>query len=234
MRIKWKFLMDSGHRSTKQLSLFVCLTLTLLAQSKHVETTFDMIFMRFFVSCMTWSTFTNVAAFPTVGSLTVNWSVCTYVGTLSNWSRSSFLGGPAGTFQGEALSDCFMATRVVRLTHLIWKLSDNFVQTVGLFSKILGLREQILSRPQTSLAFRKLIHRKGHRWHVLGPFYNVIIFVIHCTIPFVSLGVHLVGDHFHFESALRNLFLFFSVQSWWLKRLRRCSVFLLKIRCFES
>lgn len=57
--------------------------LTLFAQSKHVDTTFDMIFIRFFVSCMTWSTFTNVADFPTVGSFTLNWSVCTYVGTLS-------------------------------------------------------------------------------------------------------------------------------------------------------
>uniref|UniRef100_A0A2M4D7G9 Putative secreted protein n=1 Tax=Anopheles darlingi TaxID=43151 RepID=A0A2M4D7G9_ANODA len=54
--------------------------------------------MRFFVSCMTWSTLTKVAALPTVGSLTVNCSVCTYVGTLSRCSSSSFFGGPAGTW----------------------------------------------------------------------------------------------------------------------------------------
>lgn len=72
--------------------------LTLFAQSKHVDTTFDMIFIKFLVSCMTWSTFTNVADFPTVGSFTWNWSVWTYVGTLSKWSSSSFFGWPAGTY----------------------------------------------------------------------------------------------------------------------------------------
>lgn len=73
-------------------------SLTLLAQLKHVETTFDMIFIRFFVSCITWSTLTNVAALPTVWSLTVNCSVCTYVGTLSKWANNSFFGSPAGTW----------------------------------------------------------------------------------------------------------------------------------------
>jgi hypothetical protein len=46
--------------------------LTLFAHSKQTETVFDMMFIRFFVSWMTWSTLTNVAALPTVGSLTVN------------------------------------------------------------------------------------------------------------------------------------------------------------------
>ena len=45
---------------------------TFVAQTKHVVTTFDMTFMRFFVSCITLSTFVNVAAFPTVGFFTVN------------------------------------------------------------------------------------------------------------------------------------------------------------------
>lgn len=48
--------------------------LTFVAQTKHVVTTFEITFMRFFVSCMTLSTFVNVAAFPTVGFFTVNCS----------------------------------------------------------------------------------------------------------------------------------------------------------------
>lgn len=75
-----------------------CFLLTLLAQSKQVVTTLLMTFIKFFVSRMTWSTFTNVAAFPTVGSFTVNCSVCTNVGTTSNWSSSSFFESPAGTW----------------------------------------------------------------------------------------------------------------------------------------
>lgn len=71
--------------------------ITFVAQTKHVVTTFDITFMRFFVSCITLSTFVNVAALPTVGFLTVNWSCWTYVGTRSRFSRSSFLCGPPGT-----------------------------------------------------------------------------------------------------------------------------------------
>lgn len=100
--------------------------LTLFAHSKHVVTTLLMTFIRFFVSCITWSTLTKVAAFPTVGSFTVNCSVCTYVGTLSKWSSSSFFCCPAGTckiiiLNQNALSIwrifliyCFFKTEVLR------------------------------------------------------------------------------------------------------------------------
>jgi hypothetical protein len=70
---------------------------TLFAQSKQVVTTLLMTFMRCLVSWMTLSTLLKVAARPTVGSFTVNCSCCTYVGTLSRCSRSSFFVVPAGT-----------------------------------------------------------------------------------------------------------------------------------------
>ena len=71
--------------------------LTFVAQTKHVVTTFEITFIKFLVSCITLSTFVKVAAFPTVGFFTVNWSCWTYVGTRSKFSKSSFLCGPPGT-----------------------------------------------------------------------------------------------------------------------------------------
>lgn len=55
--------------------------------------------MRFLVSWITLSTLEKVAALPTVGFLTLNCSCCTYVGTWSRCSRSSFLWDPMGTCQ---------------------------------------------------------------------------------------------------------------------------------------
>lgn len=74
---------------------------TLFAQSKHVVTTLLMTFMRCLVSWMTLSTLLKVAARPTVGSLTVNCSCCTYVGTLSRCSNNSFFVVPAGTWKSH-------------------------------------------------------------------------------------------------------------------------------------
>lgn len=73
------------------------IVLTLVAQTKQVVTTFDITFINVLVSLMTLSTFENVADFPTVGIFTVNCNCCTYVGTWSNCSKSSFLFAPMGT-----------------------------------------------------------------------------------------------------------------------------------------
>lgn len=73
--------------------------LTLVAQTKQVVTTLEMTPMRFLVSWITLSTLEKVAALPTVGFLTLNCSCCTYVGTWSRCSRSSFLWDPMGTCQ---------------------------------------------------------------------------------------------------------------------------------------
>lgn len=72
---------------------------TLFAHSKHVVTTLLMTFIRRLVSCITLSTLQNVADRPTVGSLTVNCSCWTYVGTLSRCAKSSFFVVPAGTLK---------------------------------------------------------------------------------------------------------------------------------------
>ncbi len=71
--------------------------LTSVAQTKHVVTTLEITFINVFVSLMTLSTLVNVAAFPTVGFLTVNCNCCTCVGTWSSCSINSFLWEPAGT-----------------------------------------------------------------------------------------------------------------------------------------
>lgn len=102
----WTHIVDSVRIVCIARTLFTgILLLTLLAHSKHVVTTLFITFIRFFVSLMTWSTLTNVAALPTVGSLTVNCKVWTYVGTLSKWSNNSFLFCPAGTCESEKIVD---------------------------------------------------------------------------------------------------------------------------------
>jgi len=71
--------------------------LTLLAVSKQIPTTVVMTSMRLLVSLMTESTLVKVAAFPTVGFLTLNWSCWTRVGTSSTFSRRDFFSRPVGT-----------------------------------------------------------------------------------------------------------------------------------------
>lgn len=118
--------------------------LTLFAHSKHVFTTLLMTFIRFFVSWITWSTLTKVAALPTVGSFTENCSVCTSGGTLSTCSDSSFFGCPTGTY-AESIEISVTSTLTITNHHyLVRKLSDHLVQAVRLFRKVLGLREQVL------------------------------------------------------------------------------------------
>lgn len=69
---------------------------TFVAQFNDALTTFVMTDIRFLVSCITLSTLVKVAVFPTVTFLTANCNCCTYVGTLSILSKSSFFGEPVG------------------------------------------------------------------------------------------------------------------------------------------
>lgn len=87
--------------------------LTLVAQTKQVVTTLEITPIRFLVSTITLSTLLKVAALPTVGFLTQNWSCCTYVGTWSRCSSSSFLCEPMGTCQHQqsmSVSDTTITT----------------------------------------------------------------------------------------------------------------------------
>lgn len=149
----------------------------MVAHSKHTVTTLEITFIRFFVSCMTLSTLVKVAAFPTVWSLTVNCSLCTNVGTLSRFSRSSFFCAPPGTWITTVETPDCTST----VTYLITELSDDFIQPIGFFSEIFSLCEKVLSGFQRSFTFRKLVHGKRHRGHVFSSFYYIIVFLQVCV-----------------------------------------------------
>lgn len=102
--------------------------LTFVAQTKHVVTTFEITFIKFFVSCITLSTLVKVAAFPTVGFFTVNWSCCTYVGTRSRFSKSSFLCGPPGTCtHAQHRIQSYVFIRIARQTWS-WFVSNDLIR----------------------------------------------------------------------------------------------------------
>jgi hypothetical protein len=62
-----------------------------------------------------------------------------------------------------------------RARYLVTKLSNNFVQSVGLFCEVLGLSEEVLSCLQDALALRELVHGESHGRHVLGPLHDVVV-----------------------------------------------------------
>lgn len=132
------------NKDTMKHAIINCGNLTLVAHSKQVVTTLEITFIRFFVSCITLSTLVNVAAFPTVWSLTVNCNLCTKVGTLSRCSRSSFLFDPPGTLKIKNDPIRHLHRKYQRNKYLVTKLSNNLIQSVRLFSKILGLCKKIL------------------------------------------------------------------------------------------
>lgn len=51
--------------------------------------------------------------------------------------------------------------------HLVRELAHHLVQPVRLLGEVLRLREEVLRRTQRTLALGELVHREGHRRHVL-------------------------------------------------------------------
>lgn len=114
-------------------------------------------------------------------------------------------------------------------TYLVAELSHNFVQSVGLLGKVLGLREEVLGGLEGALAPRELVHGEGHRRHVLRSLHDVVVLLEGrpVLLPFFRLRFHFRGYALHLEAGFRDFRLLLAVQSHRFQGFTGCPVFLI-------